>query len=360
MSQTRFTVLTGHLRDYPIADIFGILRHQGKTGRLLIEYSIAPGIFYFNDGQLVDAQLDKLTGLEAIAVALAQPDASFNFNPLILPTNRTIDSSLQKGILDFIGCWQGDMLWETETTNPLSGKRGETRAGIESAPIDVSVRQVTALPGKTVLSLPPAPHFAANFQGRRRLLLTCGVLLVLVGVPSALALKGGSKQDVSNTVTRASNESRVETKLLGAPESKSPLSEYGALTVADIPARIAEGEKHRPVSDRHKAEKVPAPLANTLPDGSTAAQAAASSSPSPLAATAKNELAKKQETITPGDSTITVVTQVENGHVTQAYVANRRPGMEAFEAAALRVARQRRYPAGSTGDQKVQIRINKQ
>ena len=359
MSQMRFTVLTGHLGDYPIADIFGILRHQGKTGRLLIEYPIAPGIFYFKDGELVDAQLGNLTGLEAIVVSLTQPDASFNFNPLIPPTNRTIDPALQKGILDLIGCWQGDVLWEAETTNPPSGISGKTHAYIEATAIDVPVRQVTELPGQTTLALPPAPHFAANFRGHGRLLLTCGVLLVLVGVPSALALKEGSKKRVSNAVPRPANEARVETQLSSAPESKSPLSEYGTLTVADLPARNAAGEKRRPVSDRHRAEKVPAPIANTPTDSSRAEQAATGSAPAPLAATAKNDTARKQEALAPGDSTITVVTRVENGHVTQAYVANRRPGMEAFEAAALRVARQRRYPAGSTGDQTVQIRINK-
>jgi hypothetical protein len=57
------------------------------------------------------------------------------------------------------------------------------------------------------------------------------------------------------------------------------------------------------------------------------------------------------------DQTITVVTQVEDGRVVGAYVANRRPGMEAFEASALRAARQRHFPPGTKGSEKVQIKV---
>ena len=47
MQQSRFVILTGHLKDYPLSDLVGILRHQQKTGRLLIEYPKGPAVFYF-------------------------------------------------------------------------------------------------------------------------------------------------------------------------------------------------------------------------------------------------------------------------------------------------------------------------
>ena len=87
MQNTRFTVLTGHLNDYPLGDLIGILRHQQKTGRLLIEYPKGPASFFFNEGELVDAQLGDLSGLQAICVAVGQPPANFNFNPLVRPPN---------------------------------------------------------------------------------------------------------------------------------------------------------------------------------------------------------------------------------------------------------------------------------
>src|SRR5687767_15849097 len=83
MQNDRFVVLTGHLSNYPLSDLVGILRHQQKSGRLLIEYAKGPATFFFQNGELIDARMNELTGLQAIVVAMAQPEAAFNFNPLI-------------------------------------------------------------------------------------------------------------------------------------------------------------------------------------------------------------------------------------------------------------------------------------
>src|SRR4029453_17500061 len=96
MQNNRFVVLTGHLSNYPLSDVIGILRQQRKTGRLLIEYGKGPASLFFENGELIDVRLNELSGLQAICVLLAQPDASFNFNPLIKSSHRTIESSLQR------------------------------------------------------------------------------------------------------------------------------------------------------------------------------------------------------------------------------------------------------------------------
>src|SRR6185369_8756639 len=106
----RFVVLTGHLSNYPLSDLVGILRHQQKSGRLLIEYPKGPATFFFQNGELIDARMNDLAGLQAICVALAQPDASFNFNPLILSPRRSIDASLQRAVSELFGCWDESAL----------------------------------------------------------------------------------------------------------------------------------------------------------------------------------------------------------------------------------------------------------
>src|SRR6185295_1269607 len=105
MQNSRFVVLTGHLSDYPLPDLVGILRHQRKKGRLLIDYPKVPATFYFQEGELVDVQLGSLSGLQAICLALAQPASSFNFNPLLRPSKRSIESSLQRVVAEMFGCW---------------------------------------------------------------------------------------------------------------------------------------------------------------------------------------------------------------------------------------------------------------
>src|SRR5690242_6168233 len=136
MQHNRFVVLTGHLNQYPLSDLVGILRHQKKTGRLLIEYPKGPAMFFFHEGELVDARLNDLSGLQAICVALAQPDAAFNFNPLIPATRRSIEPSLQRAVSELFGCWDESALQleTTAATRPAFERRSEPLA-LPPAPV---------------------------------------------------------------------------------------------------------------------------------------------------------------------------------------------------------------------------------
>jgi hypothetical protein len=57
---------------------------------------------------------------------------------------------------------------------------------------------------------------------------------------------------------------------------------------------------------------------------------------------------------------ITVVLKIEDGRVAEAHVGNRQPGAEAFEATALHIARQRRYPPGTSRTETVVLRVANQ
>ena len=152
MQNNRFVVLTGHLSNYPLSDLVGILRHQRKSGRLLIEYPKGPATFFFQNGELIDARMNDLIGLQAICVALAQPEASFNFNPLIQSPRRTIDPSLQRAVSELFGCWDESAL-QIETTPAAPSLEGST-----SASAGIASR---TLPGRRseLLALPPGPTF---------------------------------------------------------------------------------------------------------------------------------------------------------------------------------------------------------
>jgi hypothetical protein len=166
MQYNRFVVLTGHLNNYPLSDLVGILRHQRKTGRLLIEYPKGPATFFFQDGELIDARLNDLTGLQAICVALAQPDAAFNFNPLIPATRRSIEPSLHRAVSELFGCWDESAL-QIETT---------------AAPAPVLSTHPEPL------ALPPAPSSALR---QRPLLFMAAAVLVGVGLSTVIAVTGG-------------------------------------------------------------------------------------------------------------------------------------------------------------------------
>ena len=57
---------------------------------------------------------------------------------------------------------------------------------------------------------------------------------------------------------------------------------------------------------------------------------------------------------------ISVQLTIEDGRVAGAQIGNRQPGAEAFEATALHIARQRRYPPGTSRTETVVVRVANQ
>ncbi|HWS99613.1 MAG TPA: DUF4388 domain-containing protein [Pyrinomonadaceae bacterium] len=277
MQGTNFIALTGHLNDYPLADLIGILRHQRKSGRLLIEYSLSPCSLYFVEGDLVDAQLNTIGGLQAVLVALSQPNASFNFNPLIQPPRRSINESSQKVIFELLGCWEE----KTIDVEAATGNGGAAVSEARPAAMPATVVEPEALPApKQVLALPPSPLETAARRRNRRVLIASAVISLLVSLATvALLTRWMIKRDLAAVLPAAAGG--------------------GARAVA------AEG-----------------------------ARAAANA------------------------QTIKVVVLVERGRVSQAFVEEHRPGMEAYEATALRIARGRRYSPASSGRETVEVSIS--
>src|SRR5215204_921958 len=179
MQNNRFVVLTGHLSNYPLSDLVGILRHQRKSGRLLIEYPKGPATFFFQNGELVDARMNDLVGLQAICVAIAQPEASFNFNPLIQSPRRSIEPSLQRAVSELFGCWD------------------ESAVQIEGSASTPSLQPAaaTSVPAGTlsgrrsqVMALPPGPTLLIQ---RRSLILAAAAIVMVVGLSTVIAVTGG-------------------------------------------------------------------------------------------------------------------------------------------------------------------------
>ena len=278
MQNQRFIVLTGHLNNYPLSDLVGILRHQKKTGRLLIEYPKGPATFFFHEGELVDARMNDLTGLQAICVALAQPDAAFNFNPMIPATRRSIEPSLQRAVSELFGCWDESAL-QIETT----------------------AARVPELPRRPEpLALPPAPPSALP---QRPMFFMAAAVLIGVGLSTVIAVTGG-------------------------------FSANPPVVAAEAPPPITSSNP-------------PPSVLSVQPVRTTA-------KPKPKPKTVTTDVTDKK------DQPITVNLQIENGRVLKASVANSKPGMESYEALALRIARQRRYAANVNGGQTVTVSVSPQ
>jgi hypothetical protein len=273
MQSTNFVVLTGHLNDYALSDLISILRHQRKTGRLLVEYEVGPCAFYFAEGDLVDAQLNSMGGLQAIIVALSQPNAAFNFNPLIQPPHRSVSESSQKVIMELLGCWEEKTI---ELDSSAVASTGEARALPPQSSLElIEADDVALLPqAKETLSLPPARGTERANHRSRQIIFTSALISLIVSLLSFIALSSWFNRK--------------------AASASSP----------DV-----------------------------------AVNASATRNPS--------------ERVAASAQTVKVI-----GRVAQAFVAEHRPGLEAYESLALKVARGRRYAPQASGQDTVLVSIN--
>jgi hypothetical protein len=243
MQGTSFIALTGHLNDYPLADLIGILRHQRKTGRLLIEYSISPCSLYFVEGNLVDAQLNSMGGLQAVLVALSQPNASFNFNPLIQPPGQSINESSQKVILELLGCWDEKTIDVEAATG--NGKTFATPP--QPATVTTAAPDVEALPrAREVLALPPSSLEAAHRRRNRRVLVGSAIISLLVSLITVVAItRWLVKRDIANALseTGRSNSAGVERQGLASASTET----------VNVVVHVDKGSVSRAYVEEHRA-----------------------------------------------------------------------------------------------------------
>ena len=326
MQNNRFVVLTGHLSNYPLSDLIGILRHQRKSGRLLIEYPKGPATLFFEEGDLVDARLNELSGLQAICVLTAQPDASFNFNPLIKASQRTIEPNFQRVVSELFGCWDESAIL-IESTPVVRPPALEPAEELNSA--------APALQGREPLALPPAP---AQVVQQRSVFLIAAAVVIVVAISTVIAVTGRLGRTTPPTTTAQSNPQDASTaNQIG--ENKSPQS-----------STRGSGARNRQQNYERRESRM---TANKSQENDQSEAANAASEASSTSETKQSSKANHSA------GSIKVIMQIENGRVLKASVANHEPGMDSFEALALRIARQRRYPVNKTGAEAVTITVNK-
>ena len=71
--------------DSGILDVIRTLSSNGESGRLSMSTGTTDGVFFFRNGQLVDARVGNLTGFQAINAAASMPESRFSFDPAVAP-----------------------------------------------------------------------------------------------------------------------------------------------------------------------------------------------------------------------------------------------------------------------------------
>ena len=328
IERTQFVVLTGHLDDQSLPDLIRMLRVQRKSGRLQVEYPEAPGSFFFEEGQMIDAQFGSLRGLEALHAAISlHGGASFNFNPLVRPPERSIDRQEQKFITDLIEVPQRENLAEIKIAgNGSAAAPMPLPPSPRHAPLQLAPAELVAPLEERLTAVEEAIISSSRRFSRERLLYAI-IISFLIGLTLVTALQALFGSFPANAPAPAKGGAATAQMSLEKKQEGAGLVE------------IERGATSQAAASTKKAE-------------AATKQATQQSQPAKLTPVAQDAAAK-----TGGEYIINVLMEVKDGRVTKARILNARPGASAVESRALKMARERRYPDNFTGSERLQIRV---
>ena len=306
--------LTGHLSDLSLSELIEFFCNQRKSGRLKVLYPQGAGYFYLQAGSVVDAHIGVLHGIEAVYYALTLPNAEFEFSADVEAKSRTINQPWTQVVLEGLRrldeniapgvAFPSDFVPEPDE---LDGKsvHVETKSDVER-------------------SFAPAFLAFGRESGSSRKPLFIGAIVVaiaasvaVIGVPAGWYSKKAPATP-AGTVSQA--PAPVSNPVETASQPQPSTAEAAPATEDPAAAAKRQREKERKAREAKNAEN------------ETAAAA-----PAP-------------EGVKPGAKRVVVtVTYDESGRVTQA---------SGGDANALRIARQKRFPAGKAGSATVSIPIN--
>lgn len=348
--------LTGELSDLSLAELIEFFCNQRKTGRLKVIYSIGPGYFYLQSGSVVHARIGALRGIDAVYYALTLPNASFTFSPAFEAPEHTINQPWTSVVLEGLrrmdeGVKPSDPFPvghqpHAEEPKAVAQNSVAVVAAVDEKPEGVPARK--AKPERPHVNTPPSadlPGAGAFFTqtespirfGSWKLAAVIAAVALIVGViavpwgwyaRSKAAKLANEAQTVQVENAQPATQPVVTNETSAAPAA-SESTVPATTTEADLAAR-RQREAH--AKDRRASE--------TSPAVSTAQSSPAAPNPS---------AAKSSSPVTGARKATVQVTYDENGRVTQA---------SGGDATALRIARQKRFPAGKAGSATITIPIN--
>jgi hypothetical protein len=361
--------LTGELTDLSLAELIEFFCNQRKTGRLKVVYPTGAGYFYLQSGSVVHARVGDLRGIEAVYFALTQRNASFTFSPAFEAPEHSINQPWTSVVLEGLRRMDEGI----HPPNPFSeGVDSSVEEG-ESSPIEEIKPQPVQSKPKVVepvvhhaekppevpsvrLEKPPQPSktpakavpFLSQVEPSSRfatkpwkLGVVFAAIVLIIGV---VAVPWGWY--ARSKAARLANEPK--------PVLTEPVASNSEVAPSDSPANQPETEAAAPAANSEATDLArrqrEARLREEARAREKAAEATALPGQQPSSSVATQAAAKPQISPSAGAKKVTVqVTYDENGRVTQA---------SGGDATALRIARQKRFPAGKSGSATITIPIN--
>lgn len=315
--------LTGHLSDLSLSELIEFFCNQRKTGLLKVLYPQGPGHFYLQQGSVVDARVGVLRGIDAVYFALTLPNAKFEFSGSVEATDRTINQPWTQVVLE--GLRRLD-----EGVAPASG------FSLDDAPDAMTEDNHSEADPFTELESLRVPAFltfvSPEVLGKRKALIGGAVAFALIASVAVIGVPAGwynrSKAVVASSEVNITPAPQVTASAVSEPAPVAPES-----TDQNNEAALAAKRQHDKEKAKLREEK-----------------AAALLSKAPATSVPAAPVNAAPEASKPGPKKVTVtVSYDESGRVTQA---------SGGDATAVRIARQKRFPAGKAGSTTITIPIN--
>lgn len=310
--------LTGHLSDLSLSELIEFFCNQRKSGRLKVLYPQGAGYFYLQAGSVVDARIGVLHGIEAVYYALTLPNAEFEFSVDAQAANRTINQPWTQVVLEGLRRLDENIAPSVAFPPdyvPEPDELQSTTAKVESS---AEVERSFA---------PSFLAFGKESIGRRKPVFIGAAVVAVLASVAVIGVPAGwykTKQAAASSET-VNQPAPSQTAQAETPAQSQPVTEEAAPANED-PAAVAARRQ------REKERRAREARANE-----TASTVATQPAPAPEAPKSN---AKR---------VVVTVTYDESGRVTQA---------SGGDANALRIARQKRFPAGKAGSATISIPIN--
>jgi hypothetical protein len=321
--------LTGHLSDLSLSELIEFFCNQRKTGQLKVLYPQGPGYFYLQTGSVIDARIGVLRGIDAVYYALTLPNAKFEFSGSAELTERTINQPWTQVVLEGLRRLDEGVVPTPAFPADYAGDEG-SEEGIDSD--DNSANNVDKIRVPAFLSF-----MGGESSNGKRVMIAGAIALAVVASVAAIGVPAGwygrsHNAVVDQAVTQPTNpETTASTSSAPEVSQAQPAQASVAATAPEHSEDPALAAKRQREKEKKAREERPA---------------IASQPVNPALPPAVNNV----EAGRPGARRVSVtVTYDESGRVTQA---------SGGDPTALRIARQKRFPAGKAGSTTITIPIN--
>jgi hypothetical protein len=296
--------LSGELTDLSLAELIEFFCNQRKTGCIEIVCEDGEGNFYLQSGSLVHASIGSITGIEAVHYALTLSKASFTFKPSLEAPQQTINQPWTSVVLEGLRLMDEGVKFENPFPN-MNGRKPKAKA----------VKKVAAADRE-----PSIDEDGLNIPAEEEPMKLPSTQPSMASAPK---------------VPLGTYLSETESPFAYGPRKLAWIFAAVILIVAVVAVPwgwYARNRAARVVADSKAANESPTSINDPTPLPQVSDASASQPSPSPVS---------KEVTVQ--------VIYDESGRVTDAFGA---------DAAALKLARQKRFPAGKAGTATITVPSN--